>query len=91
MSYTEFLQACGDHLIDVGIASKNEKTQQALRLLDMVDQGLLNSKQVVLMMVDQGLLDPKQVVLRCVKYMSEDEVADMLDPNELSARFDDDE
>ena len=27
----------------------------------------------------------------CVKYMSEDEVADMMDANELSERFDEDE
>ena len=41
----------------------------------------------LLEMIDEGLLDARQVVLMCVKYMSEDEVADMLDVNELSERF----
>ena len=40
--------------------------------------------------IDEGLLDPKEVVTMCVKYMSEDDVADMMDCNELSARFQED-
>lgn len=35
----------------------------------------------LLEMIDQGLLDPKKVVLMCVKYMSEAEVADMMHVN----------
>ena len=35
----------------------------------------------LLELIDQGLLDPKKVVLMCVKYMSEDEVADMMHIN----------
>jgi hypothetical protein len=38
-------------------------------------------------MVDEGLLDARQVVLMCVKYMSEDEVADMMRFNDLSHLF----
>ena len=38
-------------------------------------------------MIDDGWLDPKDVVMMCVKYMSEDDVADMIDANELSERF----
>ncbi len=38
-------------------------------------------------MIEEGLLDPKDVVIMCVKYMSEDDVADMMDINELSDRF----
>ena len=37
--------------------------------------------------IDEGLLDPKDVVLACVKWMSEDDVADMADANEWSDRF----
>ena len=45
----------------------------------------------LLEMIDEGILDPKAVVTMCVKYMSEDDVADMMDCNELSERFDEDE
>ena len=45
----------------------------------------------LLEMIDDGVLDPKAVVTMCVKYMSEDDVADMMDCNELSERFDEDE
>ncbi len=45
----------------------------------------------LLEMIDEGVLDPKAVVTMCVKYMSEDDVADMMDCNELSERFDEDE
>jgi hypothetical protein len=33
--------------------------------------------------VDEGLLDRDHVILACVKYMSEDEVADMCRDNEF--------
>tara|TARA_B100000959_G_C14856159_1_gene572256 strand:+ start:183 stop:443 length:261 start_codon:yes stop_codon:yes gene_type:complete len=38
-------------------------------------------------MVEEGLVDPITAVTMCVKYMSEDDVADMMDCNELSERF----
>lgn len=41
----------------------------------------------LLEMVEEGLIDPKLVVLMCVKYMSEADVADMMDCNEISERF----
>ena len=41
----------------------------------------------LLEMIDEGVLDPKAVVTMCVKYMSVDDVEDMLDCNELSDRF----
>jgi len=40
----------------------------------------------LLQMIDEGL-PADQAVLMCVKYMSEDDVADMMDCNELSERF----
>ena len=45
----------------------------------------------LLEMIEEGLLDPKEVVVMCVKYMSEDDVADMMDSNELSDRFQEDD
>ena len=38
-------------------------------------------------MVEEGLINPIDAVTMCVKYMSEDDVADMMDSNELSDRF----
>ena len=37
----------------------------------------------LLEMVEEGLLDKDTVILACVKYMSEDEVADMMHANEF--------
>jgi hypothetical protein len=38
-------------------------------------------------MIDEGLLDPKTVVDMCMSYMSESDVEDMMDANELTERF----
>ena len=43
----------------------------------------------ILEMIDEGLLDAKAVAQMCLKYMSEDAVADMADANEIY--FDDEE
>ena len=40
---------------------------------------------------EEGIIDPIQMVIMCVKYMSEDDVEDMLDANELSERFEEDD
>jgi hypothetical protein len=37
----------------------------------------------LLEMVEEGLIDPKTVVLMCVKYMSEDDVTEMCRINEV--------
>lgn len=37
----------------------------------------------ILEMVEEGLLDPDTVILACLKYMSEDDVADMALHNEF--------
>jgi len=44
----------------------------------------------LLEMVDDGNLDPMMALIMCVKWMSEDEVAEMMDANELSERFEED-
>jgi hypothetical protein len=42
-------------------------------------------------LVDEGRVDPATLLLGALKYMSHDDVRDMLDCNELSPRFDEDE
>ena len=37
----------------------------------------------LLEMIDNGQLDKNQVIMACVKYMSEDDVADMMHCNEM--------
>lgn len=37
---------------------------------------------ILLEMVDEGLLDKDNVIMACVKYMSEDDVQDMMEHNE---------
>ena len=43
----------------------------------------------ILEMVDEGLLDRDTVIMACLKYMSEDDVADMAQMNEFF--YDDEE
>jgi len=45
----------------------------------------------LLELVEDGLLDKDQVILACVKYMSEDDVKDMMIANEFVFADDDDE
>ena len=45
------------------------------------------SRDKAIELVEEGIIDPIQMVIMCVKYMSEDDVEDMLDCNELSERF----
>jgi hypothetical protein len=46
----------------------------------------------LLEMIEQGLLDKDTVIMACVKYMSEDEVKDMMECNEfISEEEEDDE
>lgn len=37
----------------------------------------------LLEMIEEGLLNPDTVILACLKYMSEDEVKDMMEANEF--------
>ena len=45
----------------------------------------------LLEMVEQGLLDKDTVIMACVKYMSEDDVADMMHCNEFNSEDEEDE
>ena len=42
-------------------------------------------------MVEDGNLDPMMAVIMCAKWMTNDEVGEMLDANELSDRFQEEE
>ena len=42
-------------------------------------------------LLDQGMITHEQVVDMCMGFMSESEVEDLLDANELSERFEEDE
>jgi len=45
----------------------------------------------LLEMLEEGLLDKDYVILACVKYMSEDDVKDMMHANEMLYDEEDDE
>ena len=46
-----------------------------------------DNRDKVIDMVDDGILDPMMALTMCLQWMSNDEVAEMLDANELSERF----
>ena len=50
-----------------------------------------NSRDEALELVEEGVVSAEQMLTMALKYMSTDDVADMLDCNELSSRFRDDE
>jgi hypothetical protein len=45
----------------------------------------------ILEMIDEGLLSPTSVVTMCLKWMSEDDVAEMAEANELFEEAEEDE
>ena len=48
---------------------------------------MFNSRDAALALVEEGLVSAEEMLTMCLKYMSTDDVADMLDCNELSKRF----
>lgn len=48
---------------------------------------MANPRDIALELVDNGIVSAETLLLACLKYMSTDDVADMLDCNELSERF----
>ena len=50
-----------------------------------------NSRDKALGLVEEGLVSADDMLIMALKYMSTDDVEDMLDCNELSARFLEDE
>jgi len=49
-----------------------------------------NSRDRALELVEMGMVSAEQMLSMCLAYMSTDDVEDMLDANELSARFHED-
>ena len=49
-----------------------------------------NSRDRALELVEMGMVTAEDMLTMCLKYMSTDDVEDMLDCNELSARFQED-
>lgn len=47
----------------------------------------MNYRDKLLEMIDDGNLDPMMALTMCIKWMSNDDVGEMLDANELSDRF----
>ncbi len=45
----------------------------------------------ILGMIDENILNPRDVVLMCLKWMSEDEVTEMVKANELFEEVEDEE
>ena len=52
---------------------------------------MFNSRDAALALVEEGLVSAEEMLTMALKYMSTDDVADMLDCNELSERFQEDE
>ena len=52
---------------------------------------MANPRDRALELIEEGIVSSEDMVTMCVKYMSVDDVEDMLDCNELSDRFMEDE
>jgi hypothetical protein len=50
----------------------------------------MSHRDRALELVESGMIRAEDMLTMALKYMSEDDVADMLDANELSARFHED-
>jgi len=52
---------------------------------------MANPRDRALELIEEGIVSAEDMVTMCVKYMSVDDVEDMLDCNELSDRFQEDD
>ena len=50
-----------------------------------------DAREHAMVLVEEGIVSKDMLITMCLKYMSNDDVADMLDANELSDRFQEDE
>ena len=50
-----------------------------------------DAREHAMVLVEEGIVNERTLLTACLKYMSNDDVADMLDCNELSERFQEDE
>ena len=51
----------------------------------------IDARDQAIEMVEDGIVSAKDMLVMALKYMSTDDVADMLDSNELSERFQEDD
>lgn len=58
---------------------------------EMVEQFNTNPRALALDLVEADIQTAEYLLLCCLKYLSHDDVRDMLDTNELSPRFDDED
>jgi hypothetical protein len=56
-------------------------------MMDLNDMYDLNPRELALTLVEEGHMTAYQMLIASLKYMSADDVRDMLDCNELSPRF----
>ena len=52
---------------------------------------MFNSRDAAFALVEEGLVSAEDMMTMALKYMSQDDVEEMLDANELSERFREDE
>ena len=62
---------------------KKELIKDAIGSVETKESDPRKDTNRILEMVDDGILDAADVVMMCLKYMSEDEVADMTRANDL--------
>ena len=53
----------------------------------MIDEQWQSYRDKAIDFVEQGLVEPMTMIIMCLKWMSEDDAEEMLDANELSERF----
>lgn len=47
------------------------------------EENMTDYRDMALELVEDGMVDPNMMLLACLKYMSQEEVADMLEINEM--------
>ncbi len=58
---------------------------------DLIRTDVRKTTNKVLEMIDEGLLNPKDIVMMCLKWMSEDDVKEMCKANEINLEDEKDE
>ncbi len=53
----------------------------------MVDEQWQDYRDKAIDFVEDGLVEPMTMIIMCLKWLSNDDVEEMLDANELSERF----
>jgi hypothetical protein len=51
---------------------------------------MIDPREHAMVLVEEGIVSKDMMITMCLKYMSSDDVEDMLDCNELTERFEED-